>query len=207
VRYDGLKKKEIGYLAQQTTVQKDFPVRVMEAVLSGCMGRHGIMPFYSRGDRATAQEKLRLLGAENLAGKSYRDLSGGQQQRVLLARALCAAEKMLFLDEPVAGLDPLMTAELYGILETLNDEGMTIIMVSHDVESAMRYGNKILHMRTRPVFFGATEDYRGSAAAAEILERKRFVAEDERCDDFARTEDAGARAEAGAPARTEVRRV
>jgi zinc transport system ATP-binding protein len=170
VRYDGFRKNEIGYLAQQTVVQKDFPANVMEVVLSGCVGRHGMLPFYSMKDRTAAKEKLRLLGAEELAGKSYRDISGGQQQRVLLARALCATEKMLFLDEPVTGLDPLMTAELYGLLSGLNGQGLTVVMISHDVASAIQYGGKILHLQTSPLFFGTAADYRGSEAGKKMLE-------------------------------------
>ncbi|MDR2157128.1 MAG: metal ABC transporter ATP-binding protein [Clostridiales Family XIII bacterium] len=177
VRFDGPKKNEIGYLAQQTVVQKDFPANVTEVVLSGRMGRHGFMPFYSKKDRAAAGEKLRLLNADHLADKSYRDLSGGQQQRVLLARALCATEKMLFLDEPVTGLDPLMSAELYTLLSDLNGKGLTIVMISHDVKSAVRIGNKILHLRTCPLFFGATDDYCRSEAGQTMLEKGRFAAE------------------------------
>ncbi|MDR1953760.1 MAG: ATP-binding cassette domain-containing protein, partial [Clostridiales Family XIII bacterium] len=169
VRYDGFKRNEIGYLAQQTVIQKDFPANVMEVVLSGRVSRHGLLPFYSSSDRAVAREKLRLLGAERLAGKSYRDISGGQQQRVLLARALCATEKILFLDEPVTGLDPLMTAELYGLLAELNRQGLTVVMISHDVESAVLYGDKILHLRTSPLFFGTASDYRSSEAGRKML--------------------------------------
>jgi zinc transport system ATP-binding protein len=177
VHYDGFLKKEIGYLAQSTIIQKDFPANVMEVVLSGRMGRHGMIPFYSGKDKAAAREKLDLLGAGHLAAKSYRDLSGGQQQRVLLARALCATDKILFLDEPVTGLDPMMTAEFYDILSELNGSGMTVVMISHDVESAIRWGNKILHMETTPLFFGDTADYCKSEVGKEMLESRRENAE------------------------------
>ncbi|MDR1028310.1 MAG: ABC transporter ATP-binding protein [Clostridiales Family XIII bacterium] len=178
VRYDGFGRNEIGYLAQRTVVRKDFPANVMEVVLSGRMGRHGIMPFYSGRDKEAARENLGLLGASRLAAKSYRELSGGQQQRVLLARALCAAEKILFLDEPVTGLDPLMTAEFYGILSDLNARGVAVVMISHDVESAVHYGNKILHMKTAPLFFGTVSDYLKSEAGRTLLNAKRGVAVD-----------------------------
>lgn len=147
IRFDeGLSSKSIGYLPQQTLVQKDFPASVFEIVLSGCLGRLGNRPFYSKEDKALALEKMQKLGIENLTSKSYRNLSGGQQQRVLLARALCAAKKMLLLDEPTAGLDPVATAEMYQYIKKLNDEGMTIIMITHDMEAASKYATKTLNM-------------------------------------------------------------
>lgn len=159
IHFDGVKQNEIGYLPQQTVVQKDFPASVFEVVLSGCLGRQGLISLYSRKDKALAQANLDRLGITDLAKQSYRALSGGQQQRVLLARALCATDKLIVLDEPVNGLDPVMTAEMYTLLKQLNDDGVTIAMISHDLPSAVRYGSKILHLRTKPVFFGVTQDY------------------------------------------------
>ena len=143
---DGLSSKSIGYLPQQTLVQKDFPASVFEIVLSGCLSKLGRRPFYSKEDKSLALEKMQKLGIENLTSKSYRNLSGGQQQRVLLARALCAAEKMLLLDEPTAGLDPAATNEMYDYIKKLNDEGMTIIMITHDLEASAKYATKTLNM-------------------------------------------------------------
>lgn len=143
---DGLSSKSIGYLPQQTLVQKDFPASVFEIVLSGCLSKLGRRPFYSKEDKSLALEKMQKLGIENLTSKSYRNLSGGQQQRVLLARALCAAEKMLLLDEPTAGLDPAATSEMYDYIKKLNDEGMTIIMITHDLEASAKYATKTLNM-------------------------------------------------------------
>lgn len=143
---DGLSSKSIGYLPQQTLVQKDFPASVFEIVLSGCLSKLGRRPFYSKEDKSLALEKMQKLGIENLTSKSYRNLSGGQQQRVLLARALCAAEKMLLLDEPTAGLDPSATSEMYDYIKKLNDEGMTIIMITHDLEASAKYATKTLNM-------------------------------------------------------------
>ena len=161
VRFSGLKATEIGYMPQQTIVQKDFPASVQEVVLSGCLNRRGAVPFYAAADKRRAQESLERLKIGSLRGECYRELSGGQQQRVLLARALCATEKLLLLDEPVAGLDPVITAELYDLIDRLNRErGITVIMVSHDVHSAVQCGNKILHMDTHSAFFGKREDYK-----------------------------------------------
>ena len=156
---DGLRKNEIGYLPQQTQAQKDFPASVREIVLSGCQGRCGSRPFYSKEEKRLAEENIRKMGIGSLTKRCYRELSGGQQQRVLLARALCATRKMLLLDEPVSGLDPRVTAEMYGLIETLNrEEGITVMMISHDISAALRYASHILHIGDS-VFFGTKADY------------------------------------------------
>lgn len=157
---DGLEADGIGYLPQQTIVQKDFPASVQEIVLSGCLNRCGWRPFYGRKEKELAKENMEKLGITQLAKRCYRELSGGQQQRVLLARALCATKYMLLLDEPVAGLDPVAMQEMYGLLKELNQkEGITIIMVSHDVRAAVSYADHILHISERPLFFGTKEEY------------------------------------------------
>ncbi len=157
---DGLKQTEIGYLPQQTVVQKDFPASVREIVLSGCLNRCGFRPYYSREEKALAEMNMGKMGIASLAKRCYRELSGGQQQRVLLARALCATRKLLLLDEPVAGLDPKVTAEMYALIEKLNrDEGITVIMISHDIAAATRYASHILHISSKPLFYGTTADY------------------------------------------------
>lgn len=158
---DGLKENEIGYLPQQTLVQKDFPASVREIVLSGCLGRCGLRPFYNMEEKALAGQSMERMGISDLAGRCYRELSGGQQQRVLLARALCATRKALLLDEPVSGLDPNATAGMYGLIRELNREGITVIMVSHDVGAALRYATHVLHIGTS-VFFGSKAEYLAS---------------------------------------------
>ena len=156
---DGLRKNEIGYLPQQTQAQKDFPASVREIVLSGCQGRCGSRPFYSKEEKRLAEENIGKMGIGSLTKRCYRELSGGQQQRVLLARALCATRKMLLLDEPVSGLDPRVTAEMYGLIETLNrEEGITVMMISHDISAALKYASHILHIGDS-VFFGTKTDY------------------------------------------------
>lgn len=156
---DGLKPEEIGYLPQQTLVQRDFPASVKEIVLSGCQGRCGFRPFYTKADKALAKKAMEKMGIEHLAKQCYRELSGGQQQRVLLARAFCAAGKVLLLDEPVSGLDPEVTAEMYRLIEELNKkDGITILMISHDVTAALTYASHILHMG-QSVFWGTKEEY------------------------------------------------
>lgn len=166
---DGLCSRMIGYLPQQTMVQRDFPASVYEVVLSGCLNRRGLRPFYSAKERKIADENLERLSMQAYKKKSYRALSGGQQQRVLLARALCATEKLLLLDEPVTGLDPLVTAELYALMKQLNREGVTIIMVSHDINCSVQHAGKILHMDTSVLFCGSSQDYLKSDACRKFL--------------------------------------
>ncbi len=151
---------KIGYLPQQSSAQRDFPASVYEVVLSGNIGATKLIPFYSRAQKARAKGNMEMLGISSLAKKSYRALSGGQQQRVLLARALCAADEVLLLDEPTAGLDPLVTKELYTTVRHLCDEhGMTVIMVSHDIPAAMKYSDRVLHLATSVKFIGTTAEY------------------------------------------------
>ena len=157
---EGLEPTQIGYLPQQTEIQRDFPASVREIVLSGCLNRCGLRPFYSREEKRLAAENMEKMGVLELQKRCYRELSGGQQQRVLLARALCAARKVLLLDEPVAGLDPKVTAEMYALIQRLNrEDGMTILMISHDIDAAVKYASHILHISHEPLFFGTTADY------------------------------------------------
>lgn len=157
---DGLRSNELGYLPQQTAAQKDFPASVYEVVLSGRLSARGLRPFYSKRDRACAEEHIERLGITGLRNRCYRELSGGQQQRVLLARALCATKKVLLLDEPAAGLDPVVTQELYRLIGVINeDENITVIMVSHDIHSALKHAGMILHLKTKQAFFGSAEEY------------------------------------------------
>ena len=168
----GLKRNEIGYLPQQTVVQKDFPASVREIVLSGCQGHCGLRPFYGRAEKELAEENMERMGIKELANRCYRELSGGQQQRVLLARALCATRKLLLLDEPVSGLDPKVTAEMYGLIEGLNREGVTVIMISHDIAAAVRYASHILHIGAK-VFFGTKDEYLESDEGRLFLARQK----------------------------------
>ena len=167
---DGLRPNEIGYLPQQTVVQKDFPASVWEIVLSGCQSKCGLRPFYRKEDKVMAQKMLEKLGLTALKKRCYRELSGGQQQRVLLARALCATRSLLLLDEPVSGLDPMVTAELYQIIQGLNrEDGITIIMISHDIAAAIKYASHILHIGPT-IYYGTKEDYVNSPLGQRFLE-------------------------------------
>ncbi len=162
---DGLKRNEIGYLPQQTGAQKDFPASVGEVVISGCLNSRGLRPFYSAKERALAMENMMKLGIWDFRKRSYRELSGGQQQRVLLARALCATKKLLLLDEPVSGLDPMVTAGLYNIISGINKSGVTVIMVTHDISAAMQYASHILCLRSGSWFFGTKKEFAESDAS------------------------------------------
>ncbi len=168
---DGLSRGEIGYLPQQSPVQKDFPASVWEVVLSGCQGRCGFRPFYRKEEKQLAAENIRRMKLNSLQNRCYRELSGGQQQRVLLARALCAAKRMLLLDEPVSGLDPVMTAEMYHLVKELNQEGITILMISHHMEGVMDYASHVLHLG-KTVFFGTKEEFLLSAQGRLFMDRE-----------------------------------
>jgi len=165
-------QSQTGYLSQQTAAKQDFPAGVFEIVMSGYLGKKGLFSFYSHVQKRQAEENLRLLGIADLGNRCFRELSGGQQRRVLLARSLCAAEKLLVLDEPFAGLDPLISAGLYHLLEKINREtGMTIIMVSHEIEAA-DCATKVLHLQKRQLFFGSMDDYRRSETGGKFLGKK-----------------------------------
>ena len=155
---DGLKQNEIGYLPQQSETQRDFPATVEEIVLSGFVGQMGLRPFYSKKEKEIAKNNMMRMEIYALKDHCYRELSGGQQQRVLLSRALCATKKILLLDEPVAGLDPKVTIEMYAEIDKLNKDGITIIMISHDIASAVKYASHILHIG-KEVFFGTKDEY------------------------------------------------
>jgi len=162
---DGLMANEIGYLPQQTLAQKDFPASVREIVHSGFLNRSGLRPYYTKQEKRMAEDNMGKLGIAGLAKRCYRELSGGQQQRVLLARALCSTSKLLLLDEPAAGLDPIASAEMYALITRLNDAGTTIIMISHDIAAAIKHSSHILHIGEQSsLFFGTTEGYLQSEA-------------------------------------------
>ena len=167
---DGLKKGEIGYLPQQTDVQKNFPASVKEIVLSGCQARAGLRPFYNNQEKEMAANAMKKMRIEEFSKRCYRELSGGQQQRVLLARALCATQKILLLDEPVSGLDPKVTAEMYELISGLNKEGITIIMISHDIDVAISEASYILHICDKP-FFGTKEEYLKRELGSKFIEQ------------------------------------
>ncbi|MBE6733324.1 MAG: ABC transporter ATP-binding protein [Ruminococcaceae bacterium] len=157
---DRFDKSKIGYLPQQTHIQKDFPASVFEIVLSGCLTGLKKRLFYSKSDKQKALNALEKLQITELKNKSYRELSGGQQQRVLLARAICAANEMLLLDEPVAALDPKATMEFYKLLSELNKcEKITVVMISHNIDSAIKYASHILHIGSKQLFFGDVKSY------------------------------------------------
>ena len=173
VTADELKRTGIGYLPQQTAAQKDFPATVSEVVLSGCLNRRGMLPFYSKKEKEIADRNMEKLGITPLRKQCYRELSGGQQQRVLIARALCATSSLLILDEPITGLDPTAIQEFYTMIRRLNREDkVAILMVSHDLRNAVEEANKILHLQKRVLFYGPAHDYMNSQAAGHFFHEK-----------------------------------
>lgn len=167
--YDSaLKQNEIGYLPQQSNIQRDFPASVSEIVLSGTLNRRGLLPFYSEENRRSAKKNMELLGIGGLAKSSYQNLSGGQQRRALLARALCATSKLLLLDEPVAGLDPTAAEEMYAVIRMLNrEQGLTVIMISHDIAAVDSDSTHILQLHQHEYFFGTAEEHRNKSVKTE----------------------------------------
>lgn len=161
-------RKSIGYLPQRSDVRRSFPASVREVVYSGAVNSLGRRFFLSRSDKQRALENLKKMGLEGLENHSFQDLSGGQQQRVLLARALTSAKKILLLDEPVSGLDVHTASELYETIVNLNREGMTIIMVTHDIHPALNSASHILHLG-KNFFFGKREEFFKSEAGRVYL--------------------------------------
>ncbi len=169
ILYKNVSPNEIGYLPQQTVVQKDFPASVNEIVLSGCLNKLK-SPFFSAGNKKTAEKNMELLGIGDLKKICYRELSGGQQQRVLLARALCSTGKLIFLDEPAVGLDPLVKAEFYALIQKINIENaITVVMVSHDMQGVMQSATKILHLKNKTLFYGTAEEYKNNSISKYMM--------------------------------------
>ena len=173
---DGLRQNEIGYLPQQTILQKDFPASVYEVVLSGCLNKKHTL-FYSKEQKKMALSNMEKVGIISLKKKCFRELSGGQKQRVMLARALCATHKMLILDEPVTGLDPMAATDMYALIRNLNKSGITIVMVSHDITAAVNNSSKILHLSKNDYFYGTAHQYLHSDIG------RKFMITDCPCDD------------------------
>lgn len=167
---EGLVATEIGYLPQQTDIQRNFPASVYEVVLSGRLNQLKWRPFFNKQDKKIVSEKMKMMGIEDLRNHSFQELSGGQQQRVLLARALCATQKILLLDEPIAGLDPVVTGEMYRLIKEINEAyGITVIMISHDIKTSVKDATHILHLRNKQLYFGRAEDYLNSQLGKEFV--------------------------------------
>ena len=179
---EDLKKAGIGYLPQQTDAQKDFPATVFEVVISGCLGKRGSRPFYSIKEKKEARANLNRLGISELESSCFRELSGGQKQRVLIARALCATDKLLILDEPITGLDPSAIQDFYQLVKKLNkEENVAILMVSHDMANIVHQADKILQLRQKPLFWGPMKEYVKSEIAHSFLGREELLTLGHKC--------------------------
>lgn len=168
---DGLDRASIGYLPQRSEVQSDFPASCYEVVLSGALSGCGLRPFYRRKEKKAALDAMKRLDVYDLRDRSFAELSGGQQQRVLLCRALCSANRMLVLDEPSSGLDAVSINELYRTVARLREEGVTVLMVSHDLSAVFSDVTHVLHIG-EPTFFGTKEEYRARFFESEQKEEK-----------------------------------
>ncbi len=160
ISFYGISKSDIGFLPQKLKVENNFPASVYEIIMSGFVGKSFLRPFFTKSQKCKADDCLKLLAIEKLKNRSFLELSGGQQQRVLLARAICAAEKLVLLDEPVTGLDAASGAGFYELIKHLNSHhGIAVLMVSHDIERAVGFCSKVLHLGSGKYFFGKSEDY------------------------------------------------
>ncbi len=167
---DGLSRRNVGYVPQTVLSGKDFPATVYEVVTSGLLNRMGLRPFFTKEEKKAAEYAMERLGISDIKNRCFRELSGGQRQRVQLARAICAADKLLMLDEPASGLDPVITSQLYGIIKELNEtDGMAVVMVSHDIPSAVKYASKLLHLEKDHSFFGTADEYRKNRMGKHFL--------------------------------------
>lgn len=167
---DGISHRNVGYVPQTVLSGKDFPATVYEVVTSGLLNRMGLRPFFTKEEKKAAEYAMERLGISDIKGKCFRELSGGQRQRVQLARAICAADKLLMLDEPASGLDPVITSQLYEIIKELNEaDGMAVVMVSHDIPSAVRYATKLLHLEKDHSFFGTSDEYKKNRMGRHFL--------------------------------------
>ncbi len=155
----GLRENEIGYLPQIADNQKNFPASVREVVLSGCLNKMGAFPFYRKKEKSRAENAMEMLGIKNLKKESFGSLSGGQKQRVLLARALCATSRLILLDEPVSGLDPYATADFYEMICKINQSGIAVVMVSHDIHSSLSVAKHVLELGSKEIFYGTPLEY------------------------------------------------
>ncbi len=162
--------KDIGYLPQISTSMQNFPASVYEVVLSGTLNSRGMKPTYSKENKEEVILVLKLLKIHNLINKSFSELSGGQQRRVLLARAMCSTSKVLIMDEPITGLDPKASGDFYDLIKKLNNDGMTIVMVSHDIKAAIKYGSKVLHVKADDCFYGNIKSYKKNIMKEYLLE-------------------------------------
>lgn len=166
---NALLKNQIGYMPQQSPQQKDFPATVHEVVLSGFLNQLHWKPFYSKQQKEKEHQICKQLNIDTILNECYRELSGGQQQRVLLARALCATNQLLILDEPVAGLDPFATKNLYDLIHQINLQGIAIIMVSHDVHTCLKDATHVLQIHHKQLFYGTKQDYLQSPIGKQYL--------------------------------------
>ncbi len=168
---DGFSSKDMGYMPQQSTLQQDFPATVKEVVRSGLKAPF-FSPFYAKEQKEKMKHIVSLLEMKDILQKPFGELSGGQAAKVLLARALCAAENVLLLDEPAAGLDPSVTEKMYGWIRDLHKQGFTVIMISHDIQKAMENATHILHLGQTLLFYGPAKEYGDSDAGKQFLKKE-----------------------------------
>lgn len=168
-------RQRVSYVPQRGTVDWDFPTSVMDIVLMGRYGKLGLLRRPSKADKALALSCLEKVGMEAFRKRQISQLSGGQQQRVFLARALAQEADLYFMDEPFAGVDAATETAILEILQGLADQGKTVIVVHHDLQSAAEFFDWIILLNMRLVAAGPIEQVFTNALLQETYGGKLTV--------------------------------
>ncbi|WP_028980642.1 metal ABC transporter ATP-binding protein [Sporocytophaga myxococcoides] len=187
-------RQKVSYVPQRESVDWDFPASALDVVLMGRYSQIGLFKRPRKADKEVAMECLRKVGLENFANRQISQLSGGQQQRVFLARALAQDADIYFMDEPFAGVDAATEAAIIEILRNMTISGKTVVVVHHDLQSAVTYFNWVLLLNMRLVASGPTEKvftqdllqetYGGKltvlAKVGDLLEKQQFPSREDK---------------------------
>ncbi|WGF87424.1 metal ABC transporter ATP-binding protein [Marinivivus vitaminiproducens] len=151
-------RRKVGYVPQRSSVDWDFPTTAQDVVTMGLYGHLGWIRRPGRREREEARRALELVGMEDLADRQISQLSGGQQQRVFLARALVQQADLYFLDEPMAGVDAVTERAIVDILKRLRDQGKTLIVVHHDLQTVRSYFDWLAILNVRVIAQGPVRE-------------------------------------------------
>jgi manganese/zinc/iron transport system ATP- binding protein len=151
-------RNKVSYVPQRNSVDWDFPVSVLDVVLMGRYAGLGLFKKIRPADKEMAMDCLRKVGMENFANRQISQLSGGQQQRTFLARSLAQQADVYFMDEPFAGVDAATEKTIIQLLQSMTQQGKTIIVVHHDLHAVTSYFDWLVMLNTRLVAHGATSE-------------------------------------------------
>jgi manganese/iron transport system ATP-binding protein len=148
----------IGYVPQRSQVEWRFPVTVEDVVMMGRVARIGLLRRPGREDRQRVRQALETVGLAEMADRPIQALSGGQQQRMFIARALAQEAELLLMDEPLNGLDIPSQEGILALLDTLREQGVTLMVATHDLDQAARFFDRVMLLNRRLIGFGAPSD-------------------------------------------------